>query len=126
MERLFNFSAGPAALPLSVLEEAQRDLLCYPGAGCSVMEMSHRSRPYEEIIEEIEKDGVCDYYDKYHKDDNKDDTFKRTYPADISKALTEEIEKTKTKIEQKQKLINQIKIKLFPIYLKYIGNFFRS
>ena len=54
MERLFNFSAGPAALPLSVLEEAQRDLLCYPGAGCSVMEMSHRSRPYEEIIEETE------------------------------------------------------------------------
>jgi D-alanine-D-alanine ligase-like ATP-grasp enzyme len=49
------------------------------------------------MIEEIEKDGVCDYYDKYHKDDNKDDTFKRTYPADISKALTEEIEKTSKK-----------------------------
>ena len=52
------------------------------------------------MIEEIEKDGVCDYYDKYHKDDNKDDTFKRTYPADISKALTEEIEKTSKKVYQ--------------------------
>lgn len=52
------------------------------------------------MIEEIEKDGVCDYYDKYHKDDDKDDTFKRTYPADISKALTEEIEKTSKKVYQ--------------------------
>ena len=47
------------------------------------------------VIEEIEKDGFCSYYDKYHKDnDDSDDTFKRFYPADISKALTEEIEKT--------------------------------
>ena len=45
-------------------------------------------------VEEIEKDGFCSYYDKYHKDDDNDDTFKRTYPADISKALTEEICKT--------------------------------
>jgi phosphoserine aminotransferase len=42
-------------LPLSVLKEAQRDLLCYPDAGCSVMEMSHRSRPFEEIIKHAEK-----------------------------------------------------------------------
>ena len=48
-------------------------------------------------IEEIKKDGVCDYYDKYRKDDS-DDTFKRVYPADISKALTEEIEKTSKKV----------------------------
>ena len=54
MERVFNFSAGPAALPLPVLEEAQRDLCCYPGAGCSVMEMSHRSKPFEAILEETE------------------------------------------------------------------------
>lgn len=54
MERLYNFSAGPAALPLPVLEQAQRDLVCYPGAGCSVMEMSHRSKPYMEIIENTE------------------------------------------------------------------------
>lgn len=50
------------------------------------------------VIEKIDKDGVCDYYDKYHKDEDNDDTFKRTYPADISKALTEEIEKTSKKV----------------------------
>ncbi len=55
MERVFNFSAGPAALPLPVLKQAQRDLVCYPGAGCSVMEMSHRSRPFEEIMEKTEE-----------------------------------------------------------------------
>lgn len=51
------------------------------------------------VIEKIEKDGVCDYYDKYHKDDDNDEknTFKRTYPADISKALIEEIEMTSKK-----------------------------
>lgn len=52
------------------------------------------------VIEEIEKDGVCDYYDKYHKDNDNDDTFKRTYPAEISKALAEEIEKTSKKVYQ--------------------------
>ena len=52
------------------------------------------------VVEEIEKDGFCDYYDKYHKEDNKDDTFKRTYPAAISKALAEEIEKTSKKVYQ--------------------------
>lgn len=45
------------------------------------------------VIEEIIKDDPCNYYDKYRKD-NEDDTFKRIFPADISKALTEEIEKT--------------------------------
>lgn len=49
-ERAFNFSAGPSMMPLEVLEKAQKDLLCYPGAGCSVMEMSHRSPSFEEII----------------------------------------------------------------------------
>ena len=46
------------------------------------------------VIEEIEKDTPCDYYDKYRKDDDKDDTYKKIYPANISKVLTEEIEKT--------------------------------
>ncbi len=46
------------------------------------------------VIEEINKDEPCDYYDKYRKDDDNDDTYKRTYPASISKTLTEEIEKT--------------------------------
>lgn len=49
-------------------------------------------------IEEIVKDGVCDYYDKYHKDDDKDDNFKRIFPADVSKALAEEIEKISKKV----------------------------
>lgn len=47
--RVYNFSAGPAVLPLPVLEEAQRDLVEYPGAGQSVMEMSHRSPAYDAI-----------------------------------------------------------------------------
>lgn len=47
--RVYNFSAGPAALPLPVLEEAQRHLVEYPGAGQSVMEMSHRSSWYDAI-----------------------------------------------------------------------------
>ncbi|MBX3276770.1 MAG: 3-phosphoserine/phosphohydroxythreonine transaminase [Acidobacteria bacterium] len=55
-DRVFNFSAGPGTLPLSVLESAQRDLLNYKGAGMSVLEMSHRSAPYEKIIREAEAD----------------------------------------------------------------------
>jgi phosphoserine aminotransferase len=48
-ERVHNFSAGPAALPLACLEAAQRDLLALPGAGASVMEISHRSKTFAEI-----------------------------------------------------------------------------
>ena len=54
--RLYNFSAGPAILPLQVLEEAQRDLLSLPGVGMSVMEISHRSKPFDEIIQGAEAD----------------------------------------------------------------------
>ncbi|MDO4459251.1 MAG: 3-phosphoserine/phosphohydroxythreonine transaminase [Clostridia bacterium] len=50
MNRVYNFSAGPSMMPLEVLEQAQKDLLCYPGAGCSVMEMSHRSPSFEGIL----------------------------------------------------------------------------
>jgi len=50
-DRIFNFSAGPAALPLPVLEQAQRDLLCLPGAGASILEISHRSKQFGEILE---------------------------------------------------------------------------
>ena len=53
-ERVFNFCAGPAAMPLPVLEEAQRDLLALPGVGMSVMEISHRSKWFDEILEEAE------------------------------------------------------------------------
>jgi len=49
--RLFNFSAGPAVMPLSVLEEAQRDLIALPGVGMSVMEISHRSKVFEDILD---------------------------------------------------------------------------
>jgi phosphoserine aminotransferase len=55
-ERIYNFSAGPAVLPLPVLEEAQRDLLALPGVGMSVLEISHRSKVFEEIIQGAEAD----------------------------------------------------------------------
>ena len=55
MARVHNFSAGPAALPLEVLEEAQSELLDYRGLGMSVLEMSHRSAAYQQIIEEAEE-----------------------------------------------------------------------
>ena len=50
--RVYNFSAGPSMLPLSVLEEAQRDLLNYGGTGMSVTEMSHRSKAFMDINSE--------------------------------------------------------------------------
>lgn len=49
-DRIFNFSAGPAVLPVPVLEEAQRDMVSLPGVGMSVMEISHRSKTFDEII----------------------------------------------------------------------------
>ncbi len=51
MERKFNFSAGPAVLPVAVLEEAQAEMLSYKDAGASVMEISHRSLQYSAIVE---------------------------------------------------------------------------
>jgi phosphoserine aminotransferase len=48
--RIFNFSAGPAVLPVPVLEEAQRDLLALPGVGMSVTEISHRSATFENLL----------------------------------------------------------------------------
>ena len=56
MNRVYNFSAGPSMLPLPVLEEAQRQLLCYGDSGMSVMEMSHRSADYDAIIKAAEAD----------------------------------------------------------------------
>ncbi len=52
--RVFNFSPGPAVLPVPVLEEIQRDLLALPGAGSSVLEMSHRSPAFDTILAEAE------------------------------------------------------------------------
>ena len=54
--RIFNFSAGPAVLPLEVLEEARENLLALPGVGMSVLEISHRSKPFDEIIQGAEAD----------------------------------------------------------------------
>jgi len=54
-DRIFNFSAGPAVLPVPVLEEAQRDMLSLPGVGMSVMEISHRSKTFDEIIGDADK-----------------------------------------------------------------------
>ncbi|WP_343248957.1 3-phosphoserine/phosphohydroxythreonine transaminase [Diplocloster hominis] len=67
MSRVYNFSAGPAVLPEAVLKEAAEEMLDYKGTGMSVMEMSHRSKAYEEIINEAEADlrdliGIPDQY----------------------------------------------------------------
>ena len=65
--RIFNFAAGPAVLPLEVLEQAQRDLVALPGVGMSVLEISHRSKTFEAIIQGCERDmralaGIPDTY----------------------------------------------------------------
>ena len=56
MARVYNFSAGPAVLPESVLKEAAEEMLDYQGSGMSVMEMSHRSKWFDDIIKDAEKD----------------------------------------------------------------------
>src|SRR4051812_37314174 len=52
--RVYNFSAGPAVLPEPVLAEAQRDLMALPGVGASILEISHRSPTFENIIQQAE------------------------------------------------------------------------
>ena len=56
MSRVYNFSAGPAVLPEEVLREAQEEMMDYRGCGMSVMEMSHRSAAFQQIIDEAEAD----------------------------------------------------------------------
>ncbi|MBR5760334.1 MAG: aminotransferase class V-fold PLP-dependent enzyme, partial [Thermoguttaceae bacterium] len=51
-ERKFNFSAGPAVLPVPVLKKAQEELLCLPGCGASILEISHRSKQFGEILQQ--------------------------------------------------------------------------
>ena len=67
MSRLYNFAAGPAVLPEEVLKEAAEEMLDYKGTGMSVMEMSHRSKVFEEIIKEAEQDlrGLMNIPDNY-------------------------------------------------------------
>lgn len=54
MNRIYNFAAGPSAMPVEALETAAREMLCYGASGMSVMEMSHRSKAYQEIFDETE------------------------------------------------------------------------
>ncbi len=66
-QRVYNFSAGPAVLPLPVLQQAQEELLCLPGAGVSLMEMSHRDKHFIDILHDAESTlrsllGVSDDY----------------------------------------------------------------
>lgn len=66
-QRVYNFSAGPAVLPESVLETVQRDLLCLPGAGASILEISHRGKPFQAILDQAETNlrkllGISDDY----------------------------------------------------------------
>ncbi len=66
-DRVYNFSAGPAVLPLPVLEQAQRELVTLPGAGSSILEISHRSKTFTAIIEAAEANlrtllGIPDNY----------------------------------------------------------------
>ncbi|MBR0094570.1 MAG: aminotransferase class V-fold PLP-dependent enzyme, partial [Synergistaceae bacterium] len=56
MSRVYNFSAGPAVLPEEVLRTAQAEMLEYKNSGMSVMEMSHRSKDFEDILDEAERD----------------------------------------------------------------------
>lgn len=56
MKRVYNFSAGPAVLPEEVLLQAQAEMMDYKGTGMSVMEMSHRSKAFDQIIQEAEQD----------------------------------------------------------------------
>lgn len=66
-QRVFNFSAGPAVLPVSVLQEAQEEMLCLPGAGASVLEISHRGKHFVDILHDAEATirnllGISDDY----------------------------------------------------------------
>ena len=56
MKRVFNFSAGPAILPEEVILETQKELFDYENTGMSVMEMSHRSKPFEKILNDAIND----------------------------------------------------------------------
>src|SRR6187455_2153328 len=56
IHRVHNFAAGPAVLPVPVLEEIQRDLVALPGVGMSILEISHRSKTFESVLAQAEAD----------------------------------------------------------------------
>ena len=92
MSRVYNFSAGPAVLPEEVLKEAQAEMLDYNGTGMSVMEMSHRSKAFDQIIQEAEKD----LRDLMHIPDNYKVLFLQGVPS-LKSAMTR-ITLRKTKV----------------------------
>ena len=63
VSRVYNFSAGPAVLPEEVLKEAAAEMLDYKGCGMSVMEMSHRSQVFDDIIKDVKElaEGLNEY-----------------------------------------------------------------
>ncbi len=66
-DRIFNFSPGPAVHPVSVLREVQEEMLCLPGAGCSILELSHRDKAFLDILHGAEQSlrdllGISDEY----------------------------------------------------------------
>lgn len=68
MSRIYNFSAGPSMLPLEVLNRAAAEMTDYAGSGMSVMEMSHRSKVFQSIVDDAEARlrrvmGIPDNYD---------------------------------------------------------------
>lgn len=67
-KRIFNFSAGPAVLPVSVLQEVQEEMMCLPGAGASILEISHRSKNFDEVISGARQNirDLLDLPDNYH------------------------------------------------------------
>jgi phosphoserine aminotransferase len=67
-KRIFNFNAGPAALPLPVLEEIQQELLDFRGTGMSILEMSHRSKPFESVLDDtiVRTKRLLKLDDRYH------------------------------------------------------------
>ena len=68
MGRVYNFSAGPSVLPVEVLEKAQKEMLDFNGSGMSVMEMSHRSAVYQDIIDRAEQSlrDIMNIPDEYY------------------------------------------------------------
>ena len=55
MQRVYNFSAGPAVFPVPVLERIRDEMLCLPGVGASILEISHRSQPFIDIANDAER-----------------------------------------------------------------------
>ena len=67
-KRVFNFSAGPATLPLEVLKKAQSELIDYKGVGASILEISHRSKEFDSVISDAKKKikDLLKLGDNYH------------------------------------------------------------